>query len=874
MRGFLEYLSGPACLRLGVLIQLTASLTARIQATGAIPGDEFALAGHLYGALVPLRILAALLLVAAAAGVAVEARRRRGRSRWLRISVGAALLGGLIWPVGGLGLALLLWESTWAVETLGGLERTASQLQEGLRSEGHQLLVADWRRCIAWWPGLAALAAVGAYLVAGIESVTYTASFAPELFSSRTLTAYRWRLVDLSAAFGAGMALSYLLPLLLARPVMRLLSRLPGGDLKIHVVVPLALALWATIYCRIGIFRVIGDEIRATGVEGQTEVLLALLFFLWFHLAHGSLFALAERGGASRVYGAGEIWTVAALSLTGFSFAMAPATVVRPRRVTYLVWAALAAGWLAVLVYGAYPDLQDFRDRLIVLDVFTSVNVLVLMMLALAHALRPGRPFLRQSPSRIALGGIVAGLALLSLRPIHGELAVVVHEYTRFGYMIKKGSLREVLRPENRLGYTRPDREFQVHGPGEDRYPAWTPLGGNGTHAKPPILIVLWDAGRPDRMHVYGNPRDTTPVADELAAESIVFERAYSMGTATTCGVRHLFTGRYSTRYMLSTRHAPFFIHALRPWGYRDFFVTAFGSDYNGVSLASFLRGGPPLESDGSHVVNVTHREINREWSDRIKTEKLVATWRAVVADKGPGGLDGTLSYLHLTGTHFPWYNESPVRDYGSSWVDLYDGEMAKVDALTGKAFDVLKQLGVWDRAIVVLTADHGTGLKEHGRFAGFLPYEEQIRVPLLIRVPGVAPRRVKAPVASIDVAPTLVGLFDPGGANPFDGVSLLPLMDGSEPSLKREDLVSLCAFEDAYALIHDGRYKLHYHRTEDYALLFDLKEDPGERVNLIERRPEIVKDLTARLAAFLWRGRTGYANPYHYRAWTPPSED
>lgn len=859
---------------MGVLLQLTASLTERIQATGAIPGDEFALAGFLYAALVPLRILAGLLIVAAILGLLGEAERRRGRSRGLRVATAAALLAGLVWPVEGLGLALLLWESTWALEALGGLERTPQDVQAGLRSEGHRLLSARWRRSLAWWPGLAALAAVGAYLVAGIESVTYTASFAPELFSPQSLTAYRWRLVDLSAAFGAGMALSYLLPLLLARPVMKLLSRLPGGDLKVHVVVPLALALWAIIYVRIGIFRVIGDEIRATGVEGQTEVLLALLFFLWFHLAHGSLFALAERGGASRVYGAGEIWTVAALSLTGFSFRMAPAGVARPRRTTYLVWAALAGGWLAVLVYGAYPDLQDFRDRLIVLDVFTSVNVLVLMMLALAHALRPERPFLRQSASRIALGGMVVGLALLSLRPIHGELALVVHEYTRFGYMIKKGSLREVLRPENRLGYTRPDFRFEVHGPGEERFPAWSPLGENGAHGKPPILVVLWDAGRPDRMHLYGNPRDTTPTADELAAESVVFERAYSMGTATTCGVRHLFTGRYSTRYMLSTKHAPFFIHALRPWGYHGFYVTAFGSDYNGVSLESFLRGGPPLDSDHSRVVNVTHREINREWTDRIKMEKLVASWRAAVAAGGPEGLDGTLSYLHLTGTHFPWYNESPVKDYGTAWIDLYDGEMAKVDALTGEAFAVLKELGVWDRTIVVLTADHGTGLKEHGRYAGFLPYEEQIRVPLLIRVPGVPPRRVKAPVATIDVAPTLVGLFDPGGINPFDGVSLLPLMDGSETSLKREDLVSLCAFEDAYALIHDGRYKLHYHRTEDYALLFDLKEDPRERVNLIARRPKIVKELTRRLAAFLWRGRTGYANPYHYREWTPPSDD
>ena len=142
-----------------------------------------------------------------------------------------------------------------------------------------------------------------------------------------------------------------------------------------------------------------------------------------------------------------------------------------------------------------------------------------------------------------------------------------------------------------------------------------------------------------------------------------------------------------------------------------------------------------------------------------------------------------------------------------------------------------------------------------------------------MIRVPGVPHRKVKEVVGAIDVAPTLIGLFEPGEKNAYDGVSLLDLMTGKRKRLGRKDIVSLCSFEDAYSLLHDRRWKLHYHRAEDYLLLFDLVNDPMERRNLATEKPELTRDLVERMGAFLWRGRKGYGNPYHYRDWTPPGD-
>jgi arylsulfatase A-like enzyme len=177
--------------------------------------------------------------------------------------------------------------------------------------------------------------------------------------------------------------------------------------------------------------------------------------------------------------------------------------------------------------------------------------------------------------------------------------------------------------------------------------------------------------------------------------------------------------------------------------------------------------------------------------------------------------------------------------------------------------------MGVLDEMIVIILADHGTGLGEHGRFGGFLPYEEQIRIPILMRIPGIAPRWIDDRVASIDVAPTLLGLVAPGRLNPYHGRSLLPLMTGARMRLGPRPTVSFCAFADGYALTDgDGRYKLWHNRGDAYEALFDLREDPEERRNLVDREPEIAKRLRDLLAAFLWQGRQSYANPYHYRDW------
>ncbi len=137
--------------------------------------------------------------------------------------------------------------------------------------------------------------------------------------------------------------------------------------------------------------------------------------------------------------------------------------------------------------------------------------------------------------------------------------------------------------------------------------------------------------------------------------------------------------------------------------------------------------------------------------------------------------------WLHYYDPHLSYEPHPEVPSFGNDRVDLYDGEIRYTDLHFGRLLDHLRQTGLWDRTAIVLTGDHGEGFGEHGVTEhGFDLYTAQTKVPLLVRVPGLPPRRVTAPAGHIDIAPTLVNLAR-GHAEPsFIGRSLIPDLAGA----------------------------------------------------------------------------------------------
>ena len=163
-----------------------------------------------------------------------------------------------------------------------------------------------------------------------------------------------------------------------------------------------------------------------------------------------------------------------------------------------------------------------------------------------------------------------------------------------------------------------------------------------------------------------------------------------------------------------------------------------------------------------------------------------------------------------------------------------YYGAISHVDDHTSRLIGLLRDTGRLDDTVVIVTSDHGEMLGERGAWYKMSFYEGSARVPLIVRAPSLfEPGRVGAPVSTMDLLPTLVGLVHPGSVvGSLDGRSLLPQLSGAPD---RDEVVAEYLAEGAIApivMIRRGCHKF-IHSPADPDQLFDLESDPQERINL-----------------------------------------
>jgi hypothetical protein len=654
---------------------------------------------------------------------------------------------------------------------------------------------ATWGRVLL---GLAALGTVATLLLGWTESLFFVPRFVPDLVDTGLLWSYRLALPGLSFHFGAQMAIFVLGAVLLASLGSRGRSALLGALLGLLAGLGLVFVIWLTM----------GDEIAQVGI-GVPMVVMGLALGWLLHLSVHRRTAGSHRDTLD-------------YAADFFRHGLVPP-------VRWHTVATLAAGGALFVLLGLllYPRLEDFRAELF--DSYATIATLLALLMLFVVAPRRRYPLV----AALVLAVTLAASLTLAANP---RVRLVAHEYSRFGALAANSWLERALDPFPTIGEAPGDPPIELGG---------TLAGGAPLKNRPLIVMLIWDAARADHMSAYGYPRETTPNLARVARESIVFTEARSNATATTASIRMLMTGRYSTRYMLARDYAPFFTKELAELGYKRFVVTVTGSDFNGVSGEAFERG---WDSSGVEFVRV-EKDHGDEWKpDAPKTEGVLEALRGRPTD-------ATFVYLHLTGSHYPWFDTT----FGDTPTDRYDSEILRCDELLG---DLLAFLEGREH-ILIFTADHGTGLGEHGRLAGFFPYEEQIRVPLVLRAPGRGPARIDVPVALVDVAPTLISLFLPKGEHRFHGRSVWPTVNGLLQYPR--PTVTYNSFHDAYAIVV-GDYKLFHDRGRRYEALFHLKQDPGEKRNLIAEQPNVADELRNLLSDFLYRGRGEWSNPYHYR--------
>ncbi|HKQ62698.1 MAG TPA: sulfatase-like hydrolase/transferase [Candidatus Polarisedimenticolaceae bacterium] len=359
------------------------------------------------------------------------------------------------------------------------------------------------------------------------------------------------------------------------------------------------------------------------------------------------------------------------------------------------------------------------------------------------------------------------------------------------------------------------------------------------------IVLVTLDTTRADHLGCYGDRDARTPHLDALAAESVVFEQAVAPAPTTLPSHATMFTGLYPQDHGL--RYNVFY--AL-PAGMRTIAET--------LKAAGYATAGFPAAT----ILSRRHG-LNRGFDAYVEPERGArhdADHPGVATRPAGAGVDLALDWLgrHESGKSFVWLHlydphwpYEPPFPYSTEFRERpYDGEISYADAQLGRLLERLRADPAWPHTLIVVAGDHGEGLFDHGeRYHSLLVYESTQRVPLIVRAPGVGPRRVAEPVGLIDLMPTvldLAGLPVPGGLR---GISLRAALEGAEPRRRElyfEGLTGAIIYGWAELKgVRYGRWKLIDSSEPE---LYDLQADGGEVRNLAGSDGDRLQELRAEL--------------------------
>ncbi|TXD34198.1 sulfatase-like hydrolase/transferase [Lujinxingia vulgaris] len=375
------------------------------------------------------------------------------------------------------------------------------------------------------------------------------------------------------------------------------------------------------------------------------------------------------------------------------------------------------------------------------------------------------------------------------------------------------------------------------------------------------LVMILVDTLRQDHMGYAGYERPTTPRIDKLAEDATVFMDAYATSPHTPRSVPPLLFSNYASEmkwwgaqynYPRVRPENVGMFEVLQEGGWRN---QAFSSHFYFDERRNVHQGFERWDNEGALSIAESNDDIAapRTWE---RLEPVIEQLGQERREKGDEAEPFSL-FVHFFEPHARWIGHKEY-DFGRGettrerHINNYDSEIAFTDAYVGRVIDKLKEEGLYDEVVIVLTSDHGEAFNEHGHyFHGQTLYNPVVKVPLLVRVPGWFGRQVEGPVSIIDVAPTVVDLFGLTIPTEFGGRSMTDVMLGRSEVPQRPvfaELLPYTNWKEHHRAVVLGDEKLIVNFTLGLEEYFDLSVDPGEQNNLAAERPERVKALRALL--------------------------
>jgi len=393
--------------------------------------------------------------------------------------------------------------------------------------------------------------------------------------------------------------------------------------------------------------------------------------------------------------------------------------------------------------------------------------------------------------------------------------------------------------------------------------------------APPNVILITLDTTRADRMGFLGAKLGLTPNLDALARDSAVFTRAYAQAPLTTTSHATILTGTYPQYHQVNTfgkplaADLPYASEILRAHGYRTAaFIGSIILNPNSPYAPGFDRGFETYDA-GFH--NEGPGEDRYQTVQRRGNE--VVAHALAWLDKHPNG--PFFIWVHLYDAHDPY---DPPEPYKTRYASApYDGAIAYEDAVVGKLLRQLKLRGLYDGAVMAVTADHGESLGAHGENThGIFLYDETIQVPLLIKMPIKPPSKplhtsalaklIESRVELVDILPTLLQAAQIEIPKEVQGQSLLALVQMKGGAAEDNPTVEAWRDRAAYAQSEYPRTEFGWSaerslRTGKYLYiqaprreLYDQAADPKTVHDLASSSAAVADTLANQLEAFQQR--------------------
>jgi arylsulfatase A-like enzyme len=447
---------------------------------------------------------------------------------------------------------------------------------------------------------------------------------------------------------------------------------------------------------------------------------------------------------------------------------------------------------------------------------------------------------------------------------------------------------------------------------------------------RPNVLILLLDTARAQNFSGYGYERPTSPHIDAIATEGVLYEQAIAPGCWSLPSQVSLLSGMFPVKHAAHELHLtytqPYLLlpEVLRAAGYRTLGISpnSWMSDEFGVTrgfdaylkLWQYRHTMPAADFEAAGLTSSLTRTLQQFYSRHVfprrnRARHVNQHLRTLLATTP----EPFFLYAIYWDMHLPYY---PRRRHATRWLPpdvsrpqarrvnrnhlhyfagktpmadedfailraCYDGALATLDEEIGALVDYLRQRGMLDHTLVIITSDHGENLGEHGLMShAYSLHDTLIRVPLIIRYPeSFAPgQRVSHQVQLTDLFPTILDVLQidaPQVRQELQGVSLLaPEPEGMEERLAYAEMLAphpsmqtvnrraglpedrpIPAYDRALRCLRTPESKIIWASDGQHAL-YDLRHDPHETSNRFADNPKLATELLETLQA--WQPPSG----------------